>query len=142
MIPSSNSNYSVPFQYLEIKRKFGDAIIFSSLHKASLNVELEVQPTPFSKRYVLTIYFKKGKLPQVWLKNTPNNGDVNMFPHIYRADSEKNRIKLCLFHPRKYQWDPRMLLSDTVMIWAIEWLLFYEIWLSTGIWTGGGEHPS
>ena len=25
--------------------------------------------------------------------------------------------------------------------WAAEWLFFYEVWLATGMWLGGGLHP-
>ncbi|ACX76279.1 hypothetical protein Fisuc_2696 [Fibrobacter succinogenes subsp. succinogenes S85] len=57
--------------------------------------------------------------------------------HVY--DNQKQR--LCLYHPKKRPWDRSMLLSETVIPWAIEWLYFYEIWLCTGQWLGGGEHP-
>ena len=33
-------------------------------------------------------------------------------------------------------------LSETIIPWAIEWLYYYEIWLVTGTWNGGGEHPN
>jgi hypothetical protein len=33
-----------------------------------------------------------------------------------------------------------MLLAYTVVPWISEWLLYYELWLFTGEWTGGG-HP-
>lgn len=35
----------------------------------------------------------------------------------------------------------QMLLADTVIPWAVEWLYHYEIWLATGEWCGGGKHP-
>ena len=35
-----------------------------------------------------------------------------------------------------------MFIADTIVPWACEWLLHYEIWLATGEWHGGGEHPS
>ena len=34
-----------------------------------------------------------------------------------------------------------MLLADTIVPWAAEWLMHYELWLVTGEWTGGGDHP-
>lgn len=33
-------------------------------------------------------------------------------------------------------------IADTLVPWASEWLLFYELWLATdGQWLGEGEHP-
>ena len=32
------------------------------------------------------------------------------------------------------------LISNTIIPWTIEWLYFYELWLATGEWLGGGEH--
>lgn len=34
-----------------------------------------------------------------------------------------------------------MWLVDSVLLWASLWLFFYEVWLATGDWLGGGEHP-
>jgi hypothetical protein len=34
-----------------------------------------------------------------------------------------------------------MFLADTILPWAVEWLAYYEIWLATGVWYGGGEWP-
>jgi hypothetical protein len=34
-----------------------------------------------------------------------------------------------------------MLIADSVVPWASEWLFFYEIWLPSGEWHGGGEWP-
>jgi len=61
-------------------------------------------------------------------------------PHKYRVDKDRQEIELCLF----YGWDftTQMLITDTIIPWTIEWLYYYEIWLSTGEWCGGGKHPS
>jgi hypothetical protein len=32
-----------------------------------------------------------------------------------------------------------MLLADSIVPWASEWLFFYEFWLVTGEWDGGGR---
>jgi hypothetical protein len=39
------------------------------------------------------------------------------------------------------QWTPDMYIADTIVPWAALWLVFYEYWLATGLWLGGGEHP-
>ncbi|AIQ89412.1 protein of unassigned function [Methylobacterium oryzae CBMB20] len=35
-----------------------------------------------------------------------------------------------------------MLLGRTIVPWAILWLWFFEDWLATGEWRGGGVHVS
>jgi hypothetical protein len=34
-----------------------------------------------------------------------------------------------------------MLYTETIVPWISEWLMYYELWLSTGEWLGGGIHP-
>lgn len=31
------------------------------------------------------------------------------------------------------------LISDTIIPWVADWLLYYELWLATGEWLGGGH---
>ena len=60
-------------------------------------------------------------------------------PHVYGRDTPKP--SLCLFDPDTEEWSPNMLLADTTIPWAVEWLSFYEFWTVTGEWAGGGRHP-
>jgi hypothetical protein len=56
--------------------------------------------------------------------------------HIYADGS------LCLYLPGTGEWNQTKYLADTIVPWACEWLFHYEIWLATGIWRGGGVHPT
>lgn len=47
----------------------------------------------------------------------------------------------CLYHPPSNEWNPSMPLAHTIVPWTSRWLYYYEIWLATGEWHGGGiEH--
>ncbi|WP_258193290.1 hypothetical protein [Paraburkholderia sp. BL25I1N1] len=35
-----------------------------------------------------------------------------------------------------------MKLADTHLAWTVEWLGYFEEWLVTGEWAGGGYHPT
>lgn len=49
---------------------------------------------------------------------------------------------LCLFYPKDRSWGPRLLLADTIIPWAAEWLMFYELWQDTGVFLGQeAPHP-
>jgi hypothetical protein len=61
-------------------------------------------------------------------------------PHVYRNDGSGTR--LCLWLPRKNEWVPQMALIETYISWTSEWLNYFEEWLLTGVWSGGGEHPT
>ncbi len=48
---------------------------------------------------------------------------------------------LCLTHYESDKWNSSIMLTESYIPWAIEWTEFYELWLLTGIWYGGGVHP-
>jgi hypothetical protein len=33
-----------------------------------------------------------------------------------------------------------MPIAETIAPWAMDWIACYELWLMTGVWTGGGRH--
>lgn len=95
-----------------------------------------------------------GRLYQCLLKITPDAAqpdvivvgpDLNglahgrAIPHTYAYGGSGTR--LCLWWPKGREWMPRMKLADTFIPWTGEWLHYFELWLKTGEWSGGGEHP-
>jgi hypothetical protein len=56
-------------------------------------------------------------------------------PHVFRG----GQGDLCLHV--KSDWNPSLLISDTIMPWLSRWLYFYEVWRQTGAWLGKGTHP-
>lgn len=102
-------------------------------------------PTPLSGSYRLIFqYERKGRagydLKVLLSGDNVQKIDAPDFPHKYGIDKKRREVELCLF--RRGEFTPRKLLAETIVPWAIEWLYFYEGWLATGKWLGGGEHPS
>lgn len=99
-----------------------------------------VKPTPKSQEYKLRISFTHGACPIIEVVK-PNNLVRKMedadFNHIYR-DSKHGKQMLCLY--AEGEWTPQKLISKTIVPWAAEWCYFYEVWLDTGKWLGGGYH--
>jgi hypothetical protein len=62
-------------------------------------------------------------------------------PHVYWSERYPKFPYLCLFSPSGAEWTPDDLLAHTTVFWAAEWLYFYEGWLLTKKWRGGGRHP-
>lgn len=40
------------------------------------------------------------------------------------------------------EWTSEMPLAETIIPWASLWLFYFEDWLVTNGWKGGGEHPA
>ncbi|MEY9098003.1 hypothetical protein ABIA24_000912 [Sinorhizobium fredii] len=107
-------------------------------HSAVWTGELKPQ---FSK-YRIEIRYALGDFPEVRvlapeLTRLPENPEGPL-PHVYRPLTDPT---LCLFDPATDEWDGSMLISRTTIPWSIDWLTFYEFWLMTGSWSGGGRHP-
>lgn len=102
------------------------------------------QPMPLSEEYRLHFEYECQGKWRYSLKVTLSGENVRGldredFPHHYGIDKAKKRVDLCLYRGG-CQFNTRKLLAETVVPWAIEWLLHYEGWLTTGAWHGGGEH--
>ena len=50
---------------------------------------------------------------------------------------DHDKQELCLFWKN---WDATMPLANTIVPWVADWLYYYEVWLFTGEWEGGGIH--
>lgn len=93
----------------------------------------ELQPNPLSRRYTVRINYRSGGVPEVHVV-TPTlhlHPEAQALPHIYPGN------RLCLHLPG--EWRPTMFISHTTIPWTSEWLMYYEVWLVTGRWNGGGH---
>ena len=97
-----------------------------------------VTPTPLSDTYTLKIVYNKSHLPNTFVTSPqplPLAKGAKRLPHTYNSKQQK----LCLFKPSNREWNSHMLISDTIFHWALEWLFFYEEWVFSGKWYGGGH---
>lgn len=111
------------------------------ISKGKLVCKSIVRPTHLSREYNVEIRYSISNGPEVYVFGDElQKLDDKDFPHNYGVDIERKRVKLCLYRFQEFSSDK--LLSDTIIPWTIEWLYYYEIWLATGEWQGGGEHPN
>lgn len=94
-----------------------------------------LQPTALSATYTVEVTFHSGwPRPRVQvLDPLLREPDGPRLPHVFPGD------ELCLNFTE--EWDEGMLIASTVLPWASEWLLHYEIWKAIGHWHGGGHEP-
>lgn len=99
----------------------------------------QLQPTPLSRQYSLALEYLKNKTPKIFvvkpdLNILANGRDI---PHMY----DQKKGELCLYLPGAGEWNNRLLLINTAIPWASLWLYFFEEWLFSNEWKGGGKHP-
>lgn len=100
----------------------------------------QIRPTSLSREYSVFLRFTLWKTPVVCVYGDElQRLDAPDFPHNYRIDAKEKFVEICLY--RHLEFSSYKFLSKTIIPWTVEWLYFYEIWLSTGEWCGGGEHP-
>ena len=68
-------------------------------------------------------------------------------PHLYARPRPELPPNLCLYWSPGREFDVSMYLAETIIPWATEWLMYYELWHATGKWVGpeaphGQEHPT
>jgi hypothetical protein len=108
------------------------------LQATGLTWEYSDRPTPLSREYSMRIIFRRGETPDVFVTDPDLltlAGDRPL-PHVYR-----NPLRLCLTLPGAQEWTGRMRIDQTFVPWATTWLYYFEEWLTSDEWKGGGEHP-
>lgn len=110
------------------------------LTKAGLEWYVALQPTPLSRSYVIRLtYSALSSWPEIHVVSPALRELVgpSAIPHLYC----QRTIRLCLFTPWLREWQPHQRISRTLVLWAKTWLFYFEDWLATGKWEGGGFHP-
>jgi len=103
------------------------------------NFDFKVQPTPLSRQYFIRITMDRANPPKVYVLEPDLYklaGDRKI-PHLY---SQKEQ-RLCLYLPGTGEWDHMKSVALTIVPWVFLWLYFFEDWLFSNEWKGGGEHP-
>ncbi len=130
--------YTLAHQRVDLNSRFPGGE--TQIKRGQLFWKAKIKPTPLSREYNIELYYRIKKLPRIFIVGDGlSKLDDPNFPHHYLIDRYNKRVEICLF---RYDFSSDMLLSKTVVPWAIEWLYYYEIWIYTGVWKGGGEHPN
>ncbi|MBG27022.1 MULTISPECIES: hypothetical protein [Croceibacter] len=134
--PKKYAGFPPSVHLKKILEVYPNAIVKKDSNKY-LEVEIDMQPTVFSKTYSIRIVYSNLKNISVYVVNQELKLASNRekLPHVYSTKEQK----LCLYTPTRNEWRPNMLIIDSIVPWALEWLDFYEHWLIDGEWLGGGH---
>jgi len=133
-----NKSLSLAYQAARLRSLYPDAIC--QITRNHLHWKGTLNPTPISDNYLVKLSYTLGESPKT------NVVSPKLFipkgkrlPHVYNQQNQR----LCLYYPcGESKWSPSTYLAETIVPWTSEWLFFYELWLSTGEWLGGGIHLS
>lgn len=135
-------------QYLALKQFCPGKVVISDNDK-TVQWEGMLQPLPFSREYRVVIRYTLSHPPVCVIRepDLSNLAQGRKIPHIYRNQTGIRGTQLCLYLPvvkqknKVSEWQPTMFLANTILPWASMWLVYFEFWLSSGEWDGGGvEH--
>jgi len=125
------SSLSAAQQAFALRARFPD--VQGKLKAGRLVWTGSLKPTPLSRSYRVQMVFGPRGQPQVRVLDALATREGRSLPHVYSNGT------LCLHEPD--EWMATMTIADTIVPWTAEWLAYYEIWLVTGDWYGGGEWP-
>lgn len=100
--------------------------------------------TPITEEYEVRIEYRERENPKVFvvrpaLARRVESPDVPI-PHTYESNTA-GAERPCIFLPGT-DWDTTMVIARTILPWFRCWLLDYEVWRTTGVWSGGGATHS
>lgn len=135
------TSIKLPIQKLYLMNRYKNILIKDNSSR-KIDMDFLIQSTFSSNKYIIKIKYNTiYDTPNVFLLNqnlpTDNKNDI---PHIYgiKKICGKEYINLCTFYPKE-DWNNSMLIANTVFLWAVEWLYFYEIWCVSGNWCRRGD---
>ncbi len=138
MIPAPRGSLSPAQQYMHLRTN-PNCRGKGKLDGAGLLWEYRVRPTPLSREYIVRITMKRDGTPDVVVIQPDISELANgrPLPHVY-----SDPTRLCLTLPKAHEWTASMRIDQTFVPWAAIWLFYFEEWLVSDNWKGGGEHPS
>jgi hypothetical protein len=92
-----------------------------------------LQPTAASDIYTIEIFYMVPRRPRVRVLDPELQlaAGKTKLPHVFEEND------LCLYISG--DWRPDLRISEFIVPWISFWLYFYEFWLLTGEWLGGGH---
>lgn len=101
-----------------------------------------LSPSEMSRVYACELHVPPGKDHPSMIVAAPDLkklADGRTIPHIYPYEGAG--VRLCLWTPKLKEWNWHMKLSETYIPWTLLWLWYFEDWLHSDDWAGGGTHP-
>jgi hypothetical protein len=131
----NNKTLSIAVQAGAMRSKYPQ--FKTTISATSMKIKGEISPSSRSCTYSFVLKYTLKKTPKIWIVSPElkENRIGEKPPHIYKEGN------LCLYQPKYHEFKDSHFLFETIIPWTSLWLYFYETWLITDEWLGGGEHP-
>lgn len=138
MIPNAPRLLTAAQQFARLRQN-ASCVGEGSLRSGGLIWRFAMRPTPLSRKYRVRLEYHQGLVPHAFVEDPDLVllADGRSIPHVY----SQKPTRLCLYLPRKFEWQDWMRLDETFVPWIAVWLFYFEEWLLSNDWKGGGEHP-
>jgi hypothetical protein len=138
LIPCAKPDLTLPQQFL-LLGKNPNCNGHGQLSATRLVWNYATRPTPLNREYQIRIVLENGGTPDVTVvqPDIETLAGGRTLPHVYH-----NPLRLCLYMPGSDEWNGRMRLDQKIVPWVAIWLFYFEEWLSSNEWQGGGQHPA
>lgn len=127
-----------PIVQLQLFRKF-DAAGNGTVRRNMLTWNTAVRPSPMSRAYGIMITYVFPNTPDIFV-TSPSLKDLSgerTIPHLYDQD----QLRLCLYYPGSGEYCGEKPMAPQLLPWTATWLYYFEEWLMSDEWKGGGVHP-
>lgn len=135
---SRKINVTIPIQKCHLLIRYKNLLIKDNSSR-KLDMDFLIKSSFSNNEYIIKIkYNTTFDIPKVFLLNESLHTYYNdNIPHIYgyKRINGKEYVQLCPFYPEE-DWNNKMIIANTVFLWTIEWLYFFEIWSVSGKWCG------
>jgi hypothetical protein len=104
-----------------------------------LRWNFSVRPTVLSRTYAIALECRPSGALAVYVRS-PNLVELaghRRLPHVY----SQWPTQLCLYLPGTGEWHRGRSIAETIVPWTYLWLHYFEEWLVSDDWQGGGVHP-
>jgi len=108
------------------------------LRREHLSWRFDVQPSALSRTYGARIEYGQGHPPRIFIDAPDLHllAEGRDLPHVY----SDHPPRLCLYLPGAFEWNRSHRLDLTIVPWTALWLFYFEEWLWSDEWKGGGMH--
>lgn len=109
------------------------------LRREHLIWRFDVRPSDLSRSYRARIELSQNGSPMVYIDEPDLHllAEGRKLPHVY----SDHPARLCLYLPGAFEWMREHRLDLTIVPWIALWLFYFEEWLWSDDWKGGGMHP-
>ncbi len=99
-----------------------------AIRRGRLAWSVKLQPTPMSVTYTAHLSYEHRRRPRVTIVSPelPTRPGEPL-PHVYEGN------ELCLYYGNEFNGSDDYI-AETIVPWTSEWLMYYEMWFTTGDW--------